>query len=173
VTALLLAILVQDPVFRTEGSFEFTHAGQVQEVDLSGKLDGVEAVTIGAWVFPKRAGEQVFFSRGLPECGPNGERMFRPNDGWVNFLLGTDAHGFLMGTVHGNGSMPFPFVTLNDVPIDSWSQLVIVKDAKGFQKFYRNGTLVCDSSGTSDEIVGRPMIGMWQTARGLSTGDRV
>jgi hypothetical protein len=51
-----------------------------------------------------------------------------------------------MGTIHGNGSMPFPFVTLNEVPIDSWSQLVIVKDANGFQKFYRNGTLVCSDA---------------------------
>lgn len=144
--ALLLALLVQDPVFRSEDRLEFTTAAQHREVDLAGRLDGVGAATIGAWVFPKRTGEQVFFSRGLPECGPNGERMFLPREGWVSFMLGTDPHGFLMGTIHGNGSMPFPFVTLNDVPINSWSQLVIVKDAAGYQKFYRNGVLVCDDA---------------------------
>src|SRR5438552_3406306 len=128
---------------RTANGIEFTQSLQVAEIEFSKKLDGVEAVTVGAWVFPKQIGEQYFFCRGLPEAGPNGERMFRPNDAWVNFLLGTDSRGFLMGTIHGNGQMPFPYVTLNEVPIDSWSQLVVVKDAKGFQKFYRNGTLVC------------------------------
>src|SRR5688500_6095974 len=133
---LLLAILAQGPpVFRTEEPREFTRPLQYVDLEFSGKLDAIAAMTVGVWVFPKRRGEQLFFSRGQPECGPNGERMFRPNDQWVNFLLGTDPHGFLMGTIHGNGSMPFPFVTLNEVPIDSWSQLVIVKDANGFQKF--------------------------------------
>lgn len=116
---------------------------QPGDVEFSRNLDGIEAMTIGAWVHPKRSGEQLFFCRGVPESGPNGERMFRPSDRWVNFLLGTDQHGFLMGTIHGNGSMPFPFVTLNKVPADSWSHLVLVKDSKGFQKFYLNGTLVC------------------------------
>jgi acetyl esterase/lipase len=146
VAALVAVLLQQEPVFRTEELREFTTALQSAELEFSGKLDGIEAMTVGAWVYPKRRGEQVFFSRGLPQCGPNGERMFRPDDKWVNFLLGTDAHGFMMGTIHGNGSMPFPYVTLNEVPIDSWSQLVIVKDAKGFQKFYRNGTLVCSDA---------------------------
>ena len=125
-----------------KGVLEFTNALQIAEVDFSRKLDGIEAMTVGAWVFPRRSGEQSFLFRGAPEAGPNGERMFRPDDRWVNFLLGTDQHGFLMGTIHGNGSMPFPFVTLDEVPIGSWSQLVIVKDSKGFQRFYRNGTLV-------------------------------
>lgn len=131
-TALLL--LLQEPLFRSE---------EAGEAEISRKLDGLSAMTIGVWVHPKRNGEQIFFGRGVPECGPNGERMFRPNEDWVNFILGTDARGFLMGAIHGNGSMPFPFVTLNEVPINSWSQLVVVKDADGFQKFYRNGTLVC------------------------------
>src|SRR3989442_2173088 len=118
--ALLLALLVQDgPALQTEEMREFTHALQHVDLEFSGKLDGIEAMTIGAWVFPKRSGEQVFFARGLPECGTNGERMFRPNEKWVNFLLGTDQHGFLMGTIHGNGSMPFPYVTLNEGPTDS------------------------------------------------------
>jgi dienelactone hydrolase len=135
--ALLILFLQDAPVLRME---------QSGEVEFSRKLDGIEAMTIGVWVHPKRSGEQVFFSRGLPECGTNGERMFRPDEKWVNFLLGTDQHGFLMGTIHGNGTMPFPFVTLNEVPIDSWSQLVLVKDAKGYQKFYLNGTQVCDDA---------------------------
>lgn len=139
---LLLALVAQD-AFRSEELREFTSPMQQAEIEFSGKLDGCSAMTVGVWVYPKRRGEQVLFSRGVPECGPNGERIFRPNDKWVNFLLGTDAHGFLMGTIHGNGTMPFPYVTLNEVPIDSWSQLVVVKDEKGFQKFYRNGALVC------------------------------
>ena len=71
-----------------------------------------------------------------------GERLFRPDPRRVNFVLGTDQHGFLLGTVHGNGSMPFPHVTLHEVPIDAWSQLVVVKDERGYQQFYANGTLV-------------------------------
>ena len=128
--ALLLLVAQGETVFRTEETREFTTPLQRVEVEFSGKLDGIEAMTVGVWVFPKRSGEQVFFSRGLPECGPNGERMFRPDERWVNFLLGTDPHGFLMGTIHGNGSMPFPFVTLNRLPIDSWSHVVLAKDAK-------------------------------------------
>jgi dienelactone hydrolase len=60
----------------------------------------------------------------------------------VNFVLGTDPHGFLLGTINGNGTMPFPYVTLNEVPAGEWSQLVLTKDAKGVHWFYRNGTLV-------------------------------
>src|ERR1043166_1121903 len=136
------ARLVQAPR-RTAQGIEFSNALQIAEIDFSKKLDGIEAMTVGVWVYPRRVGEQCFLFRGAPECGPNGERMFRPNDSWVNFLIGTDQHGFFMGTIHGNGSMPFPFVTLNEVPIDSWSQLVVVKDAAGTQKFYRTGALVC------------------------------
>ena len=141
---LLLALLAQNDAALFDGKpHEFTNAAQIVDVGRPKGLDGIRAMTIGVWVFPRRSGEQVFFSRGLPESGPNGERMFKPNDRWVNFLLGTDPHGFLMGTIHGNGKMPFPYVTLNEVPIDSWSELVIVKDSAGFQKFYRNGVLVC------------------------------
>jgi hypothetical protein len=154
--SLALLLLQDDAAFRTEELREFKNAHDAVELEFSGKLDGVEAVTIGAWVFPKRSGEQIFFSRGLPECGPNGERMFRPHETWVNFVLGSDQHGFLMGTIHGNGSMPFPYVTLNEVPINSWSQLVIVKDSKGFQKFYRNGTLVCSDSNAAPAGKVRP-----------------
>src|SRR6185503_4811917 len=134
VTLLLLLVLQDAPVLRMDDP---------GERELSRKLDGIEAMTVGAWVRPPKRGEQIFFSRGLPEAGPNGERMFRPQERWVNFLLGADPHGFLMGTIHGNGSMPFPFVTLNRLPVDSWSHVVLAKDAKGFQKFYLNGTLVC------------------------------
>jgi hypothetical protein len=124
------------------GVLEFSNALQYAEAHFLQMLDGVEAATVGAWVFPRRAGEQCFVFRGIPECGPNGERIFKAQDDWVNFLIGTVQHGFLLGTIHGNGSMPFPWVTLNDLPIDSWSQVAVVKDAQGFQKFYRNGVLV-------------------------------
>jgi dienelactone hydrolase len=127
---------------RTDGALEFTNALQYAEVGCSGKLDGIKAITVGAWVYPKRSGEQSFVFRGIPEVGPNGERMFRPNDHWVNFVLGTDQHGFFLATADGNGSMPFPHVTLNDVPIDAWSQLVYVKDEHGIQTFYVNGTAI-------------------------------
>jgi len=46
------------------------------------------------------------------------------------------------GTINVNGSMPFAHVTVEGVPFDAWNQLVVVKDSHGFQKFYRNGTLV-------------------------------
>jgi len=123
-------------------ALEFTDALQYAEVAFARKLDGIEALSVGGWFAPRRAGEQSFFFRGLPEAGPNGERLFPPRDGWVSFLLGTDNHGFLLGAAHGNGSMPFPHVTLNEVPIDAWSQLVVVKDGRGFQTFYLNGTPV-------------------------------
>jgi len=133
---------------RVDGRFgsaiEFNTALQYAELpDFSRRLDGAQAATVGGWFFPRRAGEQSFFFRGIPETGERGERLFRRHDDWVNFVLGTDAHGLFLGTIDGNGRMPFPFVTLNDVPIDSWSQLVLVKDARGYQKFYRNGRLVC------------------------------
>ena len=90
-------------------------------------------MTVGGWFFPRRAGEQYFFFRGLPDGRPAGRAaMFRPEDDWVNFVLGTDSHGFLLGTINGNGTMPFPHVTLNEVPINAWSQLVVVKDARGY-----------------------------------------
>jgi len=125
-----------------KSGLEFTNPIQYAEFEFSRKLDGIEAMTVGGWFFPRGRGEQHFFFRGVPEFTGQGERWFRPNPEWVGFLLGTDPRGFLMAAVHGNGSMPFPYVTLNEVPFGSWSQLVAVKDAKGFQKFYRNGTLV-------------------------------
>ena len=124
------------------GAIQFTDAMQYAEVDFARRLDGVKAASIGGWFFPKRAGEQSFLFRGVPQAGENGERMFPPRQDWVSFLLGTDPHGFFLGAVHGNGRMPFPLVTLNDVPINSWSQLVAVKDDRGYQKFYRNGRLI-------------------------------
>jgi dienelactone hydrolase len=139
-------------------ALEFTDALQVAEIDFSRRLDGVRAMTVGGWFYPRRAGEQSFFCRGVPEAGPNGERMFRPQEKWVDFLLGTDQHGFFLGTVHGNATMPFPFVTLNDVPIDEWSQLVVVKDAEGYQKWYRNGTLVCSDRESTYAPKVRPFV---------------
>jgi dienelactone hydrolase len=127
---------------RFGGALEFTTALQYADVEFSCRLDGAPAMTIGGWFFPRRSGEQYFLFRGVPEVGPQGERFFRPADNWVNFVLGTDQHGFLLGTIHGNGSMPFPYVTVNEVTFDAWNQLVIVKDAHGYQKFYLNGTLV-------------------------------
>ena len=68
--------------------------------------------------------------------------MFPRATNWVNFFLGTDQHGFLMGCVNGNSRMPFPLVTLSHVAEGQWHQLVLVKDAQGGQRFYRNGELV-------------------------------
>lgn len=135
--------LGHDPMQNRHGSaLEFTTSVQTAEVEMTRALDGVNAATIGGWFYARRAGEQVFFSRGLPEISPTGTRNFPPRAGWVNFLLGTDQHGFFMGTVNGNGEMPFPYVTVNEIEIDTWNQLVVVKDAQGFQKLYRNGELV-------------------------------
>ncbi len=140
------AVTLPNGVRRIEGRFggalEFTNVLQSAEVEFSRKLDGIEAMTVGGWFFPRRSGEQYFFCRGVPETGPQGERFFRPADDWVNFVLGTDQHGFLLGTINGNGSMPFAHVTVNEVAFDAWSQLAVVKDSRGFQKFYLNGTLV-------------------------------
>ena len=124
------------------GALEFTTAIQYAEIDVRGKLHGALAATAGGWFFPRRLGEQAFLSRGLPEIAPLGERMFPPRKDWVNLVLGTDERGFLLGTIHGNGRMPFPHVTLCRIPIGSWSQLVVVKRQDGYQEFYRNGELV-------------------------------
>lgn len=129
-----------------EGRFgkalEFTTALQYAESGFSNKLDRIEAMTIGGWFFPWRSGEQAFLFRGIPEMDERGNRMFRREESWVNFLLGMDQHGFLMGAINGNGSMPFPRVTVNEIGIDAWHQLVLVKDRKGIQKFYHNGRLI-------------------------------
>jgi dienelactone hydrolase len=131
---------------RVEGTrgwvLELTNALQYAEVDPPRSLDGIEGMTAGGWFLPRRSGEQSFFFRGIPEVAPLGERLFRPEERWVNFVVGTDQHGFLLGTINGNGSMPFPLVSLNDVPVGSWSQLVCVKRPDGYQELYRNGVLV-------------------------------
>lgn len=127
---------------------EFINAFQRKVTDeettsrISKALDGIQAMTVGGWFYCRRSGEQTCFCRGGPEVAPLGERMFPPSDKYVNFCLGTDQHGFFFGTIHGNGRMPFPHVTVNEVPINTWNQLVVVKDAQGYQKFYQNGTLI-------------------------------
>jgi hypothetical protein len=126
---------------RTAEGFEFASPLQSVELEVRG-LDGAAALSVGAWIFPRRRGEQFFLRRGEPETGPGGELLFRPAADRVTFLLGTDARGFLLGAVHGNGTMPFPFVTLDEVPTHAWSRVVAVKDARGVQRFYRNGVLV-------------------------------
>ncbi len=123
-------------------ALQFTTALQYAEIAFSNRLDRINAMSVGGWFFPRRTGQQSFFFRGLPEIAPQGERLFRPNPDWVNFVLGTDQHGFLLGTINGNGSMPFPYVTVNEVPFDAWSQLVLVKSPDGYQEFYHNGELV-------------------------------
>lgn len=128
------------------GALEFTNALQFAEVEFSRNLDGIRAASIGGWFYPRRAGEGAFLFRGLPEIAPLGERRFPPADGWVNLFLGTDQHGFLMGCINGNGEMPFPLVTLDELRIDAWHQIVLVKDEHGGQKFYHNGVLVHDDA---------------------------
>lgn len=132
-------------VRRIEGRFgsalEFTTALQYAEVEFSRSLHEAKSVTIGGWFFPRRTGEQSFLFRGVPEIGPLGDRFFRPAEDWVNFLLGTDQRGFFMGTINGNGSMPFPRVTVNEVAFDAWNQLVATK-SEAHHKFYLNGALV-------------------------------
>ena len=127
---------------RVDGALEFTTPLQYAEMEFSGQLNEATAASIGGWFFPRRSGEQYFIFRGAPEIGPLGDRFFRPTNTWVNFVLGTDQRGFLMGTINGNGSMPFVHVTVNEVAFDAWNQLVLTKDTNGFQKFYMNGVLV-------------------------------
>lgn len=121
---------------------EFTAPLQYAEMSLDESLDRVDALTVGGWFFPRRSGEQYFIFRGTPETGSLGERFFRRSGRFVDFVLGTDQHGFLLGTINGNGIMPFPQVTVNDVAFDSWSQLVVTKDATAHHRFYINGALV-------------------------------
>ena len=124
------------------GAIEFTTALQYAETDFARKLDGAQAATIGGWFHMRRTGEGAFLFRGQPQVAPLGERTFRPAEGWVNFFLGADPHGFFMGCLNGNSMMPFPLVTLDALQINAWHQLVLVKDAQGGQKFYHNGALV-------------------------------
>lgn len=127
---------------KTNGWLAFTAPLQFAQTNFSRQLDGIGACSIGGWFFVQRRGEQVFLGRGSPETAPGGERTFRPATNWVNFFLGTDQHGFLMGCINGNSRMPFPLVTLSDVAEGQWHQLVLVKDARGGQQFFHNGTLV-------------------------------
>lgn len=152
--------------FSTNGWLSFNSATQCAETNFSRRLDGIKACSMGGWFFIQRHGEQVLLGRGLPETAPGGERMFRPNKDWVNFFLGTDQHGFLMGCINGNSRMPFPLVTLSDVAEGQWHQLVLVKDARGGQQFFHNGTLVHSDANAeaaghvwpfSDTAVGEPV----------------
>jgi hypothetical protein len=126
----------------TNGVLRFTHHLQYAEVTNSISLDGLRSISIGGWFYPHRWGEQYFFFRGLPEIDDRGRRFFRPHDDWVKFVLGTDQRGFLLATANGNSFMPFPHVTVNELTINTWHQLVYTKDERGFQKFYVDGALV-------------------------------
>lgn len=126
----------------TNGWLRFVAPYQFAQTNFSRRLDGLSACSVGGWFFVQRRGEQVFIGRGSPEIAPGGERIFQAAKDWVNFFLGTDQHGFLMGCLNGNSRLPFPLVTLSDVAEGEWHQLVLVKDAQGGQQFYHNGALV-------------------------------
>jgi hypothetical protein len=130
---------LQPPELR---ALEFRNMFESAEAAFSRALDGVQAASIGGWFYTRRKGEQVLLSRGLPEVGVSGDRFLRPEKDWVNFTLGTDSRGFFFGTINGNAEMPFVYVTVDEVPINTWNQLVVVKTAEGHHRFYRNGTLV-------------------------------
>jgi hypothetical protein len=121
---------------------EFLRADDEITLDAAEKLDGAEGSTIECWVLLRRIGEQTFVARGLPEIGPGGERFHRPAQGWVNFFIGTDARGFLMGCINGNSRVPFPLVTSERLAPGEWHQVVVVKQPDGFQRFHHNGALV-------------------------------
>jgi dienelactone hydrolase len=127
---------------RTNGLFNFTTSAQFIELDVAGRLTNLSAISVGGWFYPRRSGEQNFMARGLPEIDDWGRRFFRPKKDWINLVLGTDQRGFFMATANGNSSMPFPHVTVHELTINTWQQLVYVKDARGFQKFYANGALI-------------------------------
>jgi pimeloyl-ACP methyl ester carboxylesterase len=141
-------LLLRGIVWQSGEPLEFTSALQWAETDRQGtaavarRLKDIRAMSVGGWFQTRRGGEQTFFCRGLPQIAALGERMFRPSDRYVNFCLGADQHGFFLGTINGNGMMPFPYVTLHELYINAWHQLVVVKDADGYQRFYANGTLV-------------------------------
>lgn len=169
---------------------EFSRADDALLLEVAGKLDRATAATLEAWVLVRRAGEQTFAGRGLPEIGPGGERFFRRAEGWVNFFIGTDARGFLMGCINGNSRMPFPLVTLERLDPGKWHQIVVVKQPDGFQRFHHDGALVhtdrdADGAGQPwpfvDEKPGEPLrlaaplggalgeVSVW--ARALETGE--
>src|SRR5688500_17346635 len=126
----------------TNGALRFTHHLQYAEITNSVSLDGLKSISIGGWFYPHRWGEQYFFFRGLPEIDDWGRRFFRPQNDWVNFVLGTDHRGFFLATANGNSFMPFPHVTVNELTINTWHQLVYTKDERGFQSFYVDGALI-------------------------------
>jgi len=151
------SLAVQEPVIHWSAGGkdrEFVKENETVLIEVAGKLNGAKAATLEAWVFVRRAGEQVFAGRGLPETGPGGERFFRRADGWVNWFIGTDARGFLMGCINGNSRMPFPLVTLERLSPGEWHQVVVVKQADGFQRFHHNGVLVHSDAGA--EAAGQP-----------------
>jgi hypothetical protein len=150
----------------TTGWLEFNAPHQTAEMVFARHLDGITSMSIGGWFYVRRSGEQAFLFRGSPETAEGGERVFLPKPDWVNFFLGTDQHGFLMGCINGNSRMPFPLVTLSEVRPGSWHQLVLVKDARGGQQFYHNGTLVHSDADSEhagearpfrDMVVGEPL----------------
>jgi hypothetical protein len=47
-----------------------------------------------------------------------------------------------MGCINGNSRMPFPLVTLEMLQPGEWHQIVVVKQADGFQRFHHDGVLV-------------------------------
>ena len=171
-------------------AIEFTTPLQYAEIEFTKQLDGIRSMSLGGWFFPYRSGEQNFLFRGLPRIEERGNRMFPRETDWVNFVLGTDQHGFLLGAINGNGTMPFPHVTINEVQFDAWNQLIVTKTAEGTHKFYLNGTLVhTDENATSgrkpwafrDTAAGEPLrlamplgglIGeMWIFSRELSADE--
>lgn len=167
---LLLALLVQESVFDAdlgratlhggarvvEGVLEADAAFQHAELPFPPLLDGAAAASVAAWVHPRRGGEQPFVVRGAWETGPGGERLFGPRPDAVTFLLASDPRGFFTAALHGNGSMPFPFVTLDPLPCHEWSRLVVVKDARGVQTFFRNGVRVWSDADSAWSGVVRP-----------------
>jgi dienelactone hydrolase len=123
-------------------ALEFTSAIERAEIDLPKRLHGISTMTVGGWFHPRRRGEQYFIFRGVPQVDERGNRMFQREVDWVNFVLGTDERGFFLGTINGNGFMPFPHVTVNELGIDEWHQLVVVKNSRGHHSFYQNGKLI-------------------------------
>jgi hypothetical protein len=71
-----------------------------------------------------------------------------------------------MGCINGNSRMPFPLVTLELLAPGEWHQIVVVKQADGFERFHHNGVLVhadadADTAGQPwpfrDENPGEPL----------------
>jgi hypothetical protein len=139
-------------------ALEFTAPLQHASMPFGKKLNGMEAASVAVWVYPRRSGEQNFVSRGSVVTDALGNRRFPPEKAYVNFMVGTDRNGFLAGAVHGNGQMPFPFVTLNEVAPNFWSHLVVTKDKEGFGRFYVNGVLVASDVESSWAPVARAFV---------------